>query len=184
MILIIIIIFWLKNWQIQLKAEFNFTQGLLSPELPLDGYGGVAGRYLPSVSHGTGLCLAVSTSFRSAKGLPDQLVQCLPVTKEQAKTQREKLTCPSYAGFCFFFFWCGVRAPNLVPDLGYFLPKPYCLPAGRSVQSSESFHPHLCSSVSETASWGRERRGDPSIWRQETQSPTCCRILAKHLDAL
>lgn len=119
-ILIIIIIFWLKNWQIQLKEEFNFTQGLLSPELPLDGYGGVAGSYLPSVSHGTGLCLAVSTSFRSAKGLPDQLVQCLPVTKEQAKTQREKPTCPTYAGF--FFFWCGVRAPNLVPDLGYFLP--------------------------------------------------------------
>ena len=65
---------------------------------------GDAGRYLPSVSHGTGLCLAVSTSFRSAKGLPDQRVQHLPVAKEQAKPQREKLTCPSYAGFFFFFF--------------------------------------------------------------------------------
>lgn len=44
---------------------------------------------MPLASHGTGFCLAVSTSFRSAKGLPDQLVQCLPVAKEQAKTQRE-----------------------------------------------------------------------------------------------
>ena len=98
-VILIIIIIWLQNWQIQLKAEFNFTQGLLSLELPLDGVGGC--REVPSASHGTDFCLAVSTSFRSAKGLPDQLVQCLPVAKEQAKTQREKLTCPSYAGVFF-----------------------------------------------------------------------------------
>ena len=108
-VILIIIIIWLQNWQIQLKAKFNFTQGLLSLELPLDGVGGWWCREVPSASYGTGFCLAVSTSFRSAKGLPDQLVQCLPVAKEQAKTQREKLTCPSYAGF---FFWCGVRAPT------------------------------------------------------------------------
>ena len=155
MILIIIIIFWLKNWQIQLKEEFNFTQGLLSPELPLDGYGGVAGSYLPSVSHGTGLCLAVSTSFRSAKGLPDQLVQCLPVTKEQAKTQREKPTCPTYAGFFFFLVWG--KGSKSCSRSGILSPKPYCLPAGRSIQSSESFHPHLCSSVSDRQLHGAER---------------------------
>lgn len=77
--------FLAENWQIQLKAEFNFTQGLLSPELPLDREGSMQGEVPPLVSHGTGLCLAVSTSFRSAKARPKR-VQRLPVAKEQAKS--------------------------------------------------------------------------------------------------
>ena len=49
------------------------------------------------------------------------------------------------------------RAPNLAPGLGHFLATPHCLTAWRSAQSTESFHPHLCSSVSDSQLQGAER---------------------------